>query len=340
MGNIWSNLWKNDNQESKQSEKDNLKNKQEEIDKLIAEKKELRDKLTAENKELREQNTELRENRVPLDAPWKTFGYEVFTDETKTKLYEDIESVKLSDKCESIKVLVVGDAGSGKSSFVNTLKTVFRNSDQIANVAPSYGTNYESTTRTLHEIILKTFDSGRHLLINDCRGIPKDATEKAIYEKDLKSIIKGHIKKNYEFRTDREIQNNDGFYRENPTVSTIMHCVLLVVNADMLDKRSDFSTLKNIQLYLAEKNIPLQLILTKMDKLDLCGLGDCSGIFKSRHAYKKVQLAKSIFGVHDSQILPIANYVDETRRSDIKDILALQAILNILHEAVTYIENI
>lgn len=50
----------------------------------------------------------------------------------------------------------------------------------------------------LHEIILKTFDSGRHLLINDCRGIPKDATEKAIYEKDLKSIIKGHIKKNYE----------------------------------------------------------------------------------------------------------------------------------------------
>lgn len=84
----------------------------------------------------------------------------------------------------------------------------------------------------------------------------------------------------------------------------------------------------------------MQLILTKMDKLDLCGLGDCSGIFQSRHAYKKVQLAKSKFGVHNSQILPTANYVDETRRSDIKDILALQAILNILHEAVTYIKNI
>lgn len=49
---------------------------------------------------------------------------------------------------------------------------------------------------------------------------------------------------------------------------------------------------------------------------------------------------KTIFGVHDSQILPIANYVDETRRSNIKDILALQAIINILQEAVTYIENI
>lgn len=77
-----------------------------------------------------------------------------------------------------------------------------------------------------------------------------------------------------------------------------------------------------------------------MDKLELCGLGDCSGIFQSRHAYKKVQLAKLKFSVYNSKILPIANYVDETRRSDIKDILALQAILNTLHEAVTYIENI
>lgn len=50
----------------------------------------------------------------------------------------------------------------------------------------------------LHEIILKTFDSGQKLLINDCRGIPKGVTEKDIYEKDLKSIINGHIKKNYE----------------------------------------------------------------------------------------------------------------------------------------------
>lgn len=87
-------------------------------------------------------------------------------------------------------------------------------------------------------------------------------------------------------------------------------------------------------------DIPLRLILTKMDILDLSGPEDCSGIFGSRHASKKVQLAKAIFRIHDSQILPIANYVDEIGRSIVKDILALQAILNILQEAVTYIENI
>lgn len=39
-------------------------------------------------------------------------------------------------------------------------------------------------------------------------------------------------------------------------------------------------------------DISLQLILTKMDKLDLCGLCDCSGIFQSRHAYKKSAACK------------------------------------------------
>lgn len=56
-----------------------------------------------------------------------------------------------------------------------------------------------------------------------------------------------------QFQTDREIQNTGGFYREDSTVSTIMHCVLFVVNADMLDDKSDFSTLKNIQHYLTGK---------------------------------------------------------------------------------------
>lgn len=35
-------------------------------------------------------------------------------------------------------------------------------------------------------------------MINDCRGIPKDVTERDIYESDLKNTINGHIKKNYE----------------------------------------------------------------------------------------------------------------------------------------------
>lgn len=39
-------------------------------------------------------------------------------------------------------------------------------------------------------------------------------------------------------------------------------------------------------------DIPLRLILTKVDQLDLCTPGDLSGIFKSKQMADKVRLAK------------------------------------------------
>lgn len=77
-------------------------------------------------------------------------------------------------------------------------------------------------------------------------------------------------------------------------------------------------------------DIPLRLILTKVDQLDLCIPGDLSGIFKSKQMADKVRLAKDKFGLQESQILPIASYVNETRQNIIKDVLALQAVENIL----------
>lgn len=81
------------------------------------------------------------------------------------------------------------------------------------------------------------------------------------------------------------------------------------------------------------------MILTRIDKLDLCAADDVRSIFVSRHAERKVNIAKAIFRLHDSQILPIANYVKGTTQNVNQDILTLQAVENILNEAVSYIEN-
>lgn len=86
-------------------------------------------------------------------------------------------------------------------------------------------------------------------------------------------------------------------------------------------------------------DIPLRLILTKVDQLDLCTPGDLSGIFKSKQMADKVRLAKEKFGLQESQILPIASYVQETRQNITKDVLALQAVENILSEALEYVKN-
>lgn len=86
-------------------------------------------------------------------------------------------------------------------------------------------------------------------------------------------------------------------------------------------------------------DIPLRLILTKVDTLDLCGSGKVKGVFKSRHVDIKVKLAKEKFGLQDCQILPIANYVNGIERNITQDVLSLLTLENILVEAIAYIKN-
>lgn len=77
-----------------------------------------------------------------------------------------------------------------------------------------------------------------------------------------------------------------------------------------------------------------------MDQQTLCGFdGDLKGIFRSRQAKLKVELAIKNFGVQDCQVLPIANYVKGMEQNSTQDVLALLTIDNILQEAITYIKN-
>lgn len=86
-------------------------------------------------------------------------------------------------------------------------------------------------------------------------------------------------------------------------------------------------------------DVPSRLILTKVDKLDLCYPGSLNEIFRSPHAEKKVNTAKEKFDFHDCEIWPIANYVTGTTQDITRDVLALLSLDNILEEAITYIEN-
>lgn len=82
------------------------------------------------------------------------------------------------------------------------------------------------------------------------------------------------------------------------------------------------------------------MILSHVDKLDMCVYGDLTKLFVSRHVQRKVELAKGIFSLQDIQVLPVANYVKGITQNIAQDILALQAIENILNETISYLENL
>lgn len=76
-----------------------------------------------------------------------------------------------------------------------------------------------------------------------------------------------------------------------------------------------------------------------MDQLDLYEFKAVKSIFVSRDAKEKAEYAKQKFGLHDTQILPIANYVEGVHQDIYRDVLALQAVENILQETLMFLED-
>nr|XP_022301341.1 uncharacterized protein LOC111109495 isoform X2 [Crassostrea virginica] len=263
----------------------------------------------------------------------------------KQGLLTRVFAVDAPQTCKNINVLMLGIITSGKSSLTNTFHTVLRNNGHISNLCAVSGPHVESTTKKLQRITIQGLQNGTQFNIFDCRGVR--ACDKArckeiqhVFEDDLIKVIHGHIMKDYKFDETATIKEDHEKYRNNPTDADKMHCVLFVMKAENIDRDVNDHTLRRMLEYLKANNIPCRVILTAVDKLDLCGYGHLNDVFKSRDVKLKVQTAKSKFDLQANQILPVANYVDETTQDIIKDVLALQAIENILQEAVGYLDSV
>lgn len=56
----------------------------------------------------------------------------------KDRLLTEISSLVPPKECQTVNLIVIGQKGSGKSSLVNTFKTVLRNSGQLSTIAATY----------------------------------------------------------------------------------------------------------------------------------------------------------------------------------------------------------
>ncbi|XP_062602829.1 interferon-induced protein 44-like [Saccostrea cucullata] len=309
--------------------------------------KELKDKISRLDDEL-ENVTQERDQfkwlleETPLEKPWRYDEYEnheddLFSQDTKDGILGNIDSTQFPANCRYINLLVVGLFGSGKSSFINTAKTVLRNSGEISTIAAVYGEYFDPLTEKLHEVVLKEFQDGKRLRIYDCRGIRAD---RGIQSHDLEKTINGFVRNDYRYNPENEIDENDESYRQNPVLEDEMHGVLFVADAEKFKEieNADIAIFRDLRQFLIEKGIPQRLILTKMDRLHLCK-PDLRWIFKSRQAEERGDMATKAFNMQPNQVFPISNYVQESVQRIPHDILALKVIKNILDAACEYVEQ-
>ncbi|XP_060584187.1 interferon-induced protein 44-like [Ruditapes philippinarum] len=242
--------------------------------------------------------------------PWrKTKSWnEKFLDE----LTEDVVSFKPFPDLDisEARILMIGPVGAGKSSFYNTINSIFRG--RITQRAGS-GSAEQSLTTAVWFLFSSSYHGGIFIKLSKLQFNPATPIS----------------------------TDHDG-YISKPTLEDKVHCVVFVLDSTTLEvlPAKILQKMKSFQTLMNQKGIPQALLLTKVDKLCKDVEKNVSQVFKSETVEEHVEKASQLLGLPRGNVLPVKNYENEMQLEDNISILALISLRQILHFAEDYMENI
>ncbi|XP_053373679.1 interferon-induced protein 44-like [Mercenaria mercenaria] len=286
--------------------------------------------------------TELEVYRVTYNEnkqgrPWREF------DNWKTKdlarLKEDILSFKLLPglNIDEARIVMIGPVGAGKSSFFNTIDSIFRG--RITQRACSGCLAQSVTTRYIQYSVRTESGSSPKFILCDTPGLEESAgldVDECCY------LLDGNIPDYYLFNQKSTISPKAEEFGVYPTTQGKIHCVVFVLDATALDAVSDkvVEKVKNFQRVMNDREIPQLIVLTKIDKLCEDVQKDTSYTYKSWKVEEHVDKASELFGLRRSNVLPVKNYEKEELLDVNINTLTLLALRKILDLVDDYMQNL
>uniref|UniRef100_A0A8C0JF16 TLDc domain-containing protein n=1 Tax=Chelonoidis abingdonii TaxID=106734 RepID=A0A8C0JF16_CHEAB len=239
--------------------------------------------------------------------------------------YNEIRSYKpYLNSVPQIRILVLGPIGAGKSSFFNSVNSVFRGYVTSQAIAGSDNTSYRAYP-------VKDGRDGKPLPIIFCdtMGIEeKSGTGLEIDE--VSNIIKGHIPDRYQFNPAATLRPDSPGYVKTPSLKDQIHCVAFVIDGckiEILPEKLE-DKLKQLRRKVNQFGIPQLVLLTKVDEICPSLEEDIQCVYKSKK-----------LGIPLAQIVPVKNYCSELDLSCDVDILLLSAVRQLIRLAESYLDN-
>ncbi|MBN3289790.1 IF44L protein, partial [Polypterus senegalus] len=256
----------------------------------------------------------------------------------RDELLKNIRTYKtVTESVEKPRILLIGQIGAGKSSFFNSVNSVFRGHVMLQATA-GYGAT------SLSQQVIHDGKGGNLLpyILCDTMGLEGSGIDEGILVEDIFSVIKGHVHDSYEFNIRAPITRNDRRYRVEPSLADKVHCVVYVVEANKISLLGQ-NLLKKVKSIRAEVNKMgiLQLVLvTKINEACPEVKKDVTKVYRSRYLYEKVTQLGQILGIPVSSISLVKSYSTETELNLHMDILILTALQQMLRAADAYFDDI
>ncbi|XP_064880674.1 interferon-induced protein 44-like isoform X3 [Oncorhynchus nerka] len=163
-----------------------------------------------------------------LKTPWRKIDFEGYG--TKERLMDYIKNYKPEVKSlVQVRVLLVGPVGAGKSSFFNSINSVFKGHVTGQANTGSAGTSLTTQFRT-YSIKAEQGGKALPLVLCDTMGL-EEGPSAGMDIDDINSILKGHVQDRYQFNPSMSVQTDGVGVCKSPSLKDTIHCVVYVLDA-------------------------------------------------------------------------------------------------------------
>ncbi|XP_028666585.1 interferon-induced protein 44-like [Erpetoichthys calabaricus] len=264
-----------------------------------------------------------------IEKPWRIQEFSV---NVRDKRIDEIRKYQtVTELVEDPRILLIGQIGCGKSSFFNSVNSVFRGHVMRQATAGSGETSVSKLYRT-YPVFDGKGTKRLPFILCDTMGLEGSSDEAGIHVDDIISVINGHVPDMYEFNPKAPINYRSKCYRENPCLADKVHCIVYVVEASKLSLISEvlLKKFKFIQSNVNNKGIPQLVMVTKIDEACMEVRNDLTKVYQSSYIYEKVTELAKVLGVPLSAISLVKNYAVDFELNLNMDVLILTALQQML----------
>ncbi|KAG9333847.1 hypothetical protein JZ751_009997 [Albula glossodonta] len=257
-------------------------------------------------------------------------------------MLKDLKDFKPGDpNLAALKILLNGQVGAGKSSFINSINSIFQG--HVMTEAFADNARGQSFTKTYKTYTIENRSapgSSYAFVFNDVMGLEAEE-QRGTQVDDIISALKGHIKEDYPFNPVMRLSDKNLYYNKSPSRGDKVHCIVTVVAADQLAIIDDkmIEKQKRIREAATELHIPQVAVLTKVDEACPLVKKDLRTIYRSRYIKEQIERFSYKLGIPVNCIVPVKNYHNELDLNENMDILLLKALTHIVNFGNDYVRK-
>ncbi|KAJ8341993.1 hypothetical protein SKAU_G00319210 [Synaphobranchus kaupii] len=273
-----------------------------------------------------------------LEKPWRNV---LWRSNKKEELMEFVQNYRpMVNGVRQARVLLIGPVGVGKSSFFNSINSIFRGHVTSQAIA---GTAARSLTTQFRSYHIRAGREGKPLpfVLCDTMGL-EETTGAGLHLDDITSILRGHIKDRYQFNPLVPLQPASLEYRKSPALGDTIHCVVYVLDSCKVNILTPkfYENLGEIRRKVNLMGVPQLVLMTKVDEACQHVRRDLKQVYHSHYVERKVEDLGRLLGIPMACIIPVKNYSQELELDPSSDILLLSAVQQMLRFADNYFDNI